>query len=408
MEPTAIPLKRTPSTRRLVSAFLMIFLGGLPAIALPLLWFVVSDVISVEVGGAVAVLLVLAVVSWLAWLYALPAPGDFVVDDAGLHFRFARRGVVFVALEELLVCRVDGRDLVLLAAVADGVAERGALGGFVVPGSCFVAKDGAAAVVAAVRERMGRHEHGSGLLSRLDDNAARQQAFASKRPLITWAVSGVCVALFALEVYVGALEPTEAGQRWLVRVGANVPDLVHSGEVWRLVTACLLHGSLLHVGVNLSSLVSTGGLLERWLGKSGYVVVLFVTGVFGHAASAFSGRHSMSVGISGAVFGLLGVLLWSSLSFRKKATGGLRVPVSGWVFLLVANGALSTLPFIDVVAHGAGFVSGVAVAALVAPRPGLPPRLSARVRFAAACVSGAMVVLSLAAALLTGVFAKTQ
>lgn len=400
-----VPMRRTPSTRRWWSVALMLGLGGLPAFALPLLWFTATGRIAVEVSLGTAVVGVVAIVGYVAWLFALPAPGDFVVDKDGLRFRFARRGVVFLALDEVLVCRSDKGDLVLLSAVVEGAASKGVVGSFVVPRGCFKDKAGGAhAVIAAVRAAMMASPHGPGLLSRLDDNAARQQAFAQKRPIVTWAVVGLCVALFAVEFATSALGTDAASALALVRMGANVPSLVRSGEVWRLVTACLLHGSVLHIVVNLSSLSSTGGLLERWLGRNAYVVVLFVTGVFSHAASAVVGGHPMSVGISGAIFGLLGVLLWSTVRFRGANLGGLRVPLSGWIFLLLTNAALSALPFIDVVAHGAGFAAGVVVAAFVAPRPGgRAPLLSAKARRGAAIACAVVVVASLFAALVAAV-----
>ncbi len=408
-----VPLRRTPPSRRLWPVVLTLLLGGVPGLGLPLLWFTSTKEISVEVAGLIAAAAVLAAISWVAWLFALPKPRGVTVDDDGLGFSFARRGFVRLALEDIVVCRLDGRDVVVLAVPIEGTPDnntkanenadaRGHVGSFVLPARCFVdAAADAVRVVAAVRARMAAHPQGAGLLARLDDNEARQKAFAGRRPIITWAVAAACAALFVVEVVSGALDPRDPAM--LLTLGANAPALVNDGQVWRLVTACLLHGSLVHLAMNLSALLSTGGLLERWLGRSGFAIVVVVTGVVGQLGSAIAFRAPMSVGLSGALFGLLGVLLWSTLRFRTSTTGGLKVPLSSWIFLLITNAFLSTLPFVDVVAHGAGFAAGVAVGALVSPRPaGRGAVLRPRARFAFAIVAGLVVVAAVVAAIVAG------
>ena len=394
MEPsTTILLRRTPPTRRLAPLLLMMLLGGLPGLGLPLLWFTFSGALPPELSIVVFVAAFIAALGWLARLFVLPAPVPVVVDDAALTLPFGRR-VARLPLEELIVCRVDGGDLVLLAVALPGQPQRSDAGSFVVPARCFKDKQtGAVDVVAAVRARLGVRAHGAALLDRLDENEARQRDFAKRRPLVTWGIAAVCVVVFGVEVAVGAVVDPRA----LLLMGANAPALVMQGEVWRLVASCLLHGSLVHLAMNLAALLSTGALLERWLGRAGFAVVVVVTGVVSQLGSTLAARADMSVGLSGALFGFLGVLLASTIRFRGQAVGGVRVPLSSWIFLLITNGALSMLPFVDVVAHGTGFVAGVGCGVLLAPRPGLPPLLRARARtvvavVAVVCVAAAIVV----------------
>jgi membrane associated rhomboid family serine protease len=391
---TTVPLQRTPPQRSLTNLFVLVFLGVLPSLGLPLLWFVFAGDVSVDVAAVVVVGAVVGVVAFVAYHAVLPKPGPVVVDAAAgtLSFPFARRGPITLPLTELLVCRADKGGLVL-------IEQRAA---WVVPKSCFVDVDGASVVVDAVRAALGaRAGDGAAYLARLDENAARHQSFHARRPLLTYALVGVCVAVFVVEVAVGAFDA--GGEGRLTLLGANVAARVRAGEVWRLVTACVLHGSVVHLALNMSGLWSTGALLERWLSRSGFFIVVFVTGVAGHLASALWGRGALSVGFSGALFGMLGVLLWSTWRFRGSS-GGPRIPLMGWAFLIVSNGFLSTIPVVDVVAHVGGFVAGVAVAELVAPRKGAPPRLSALSRMRGAQLCLALTLLAVGFAVARGVF----
>jgi rhomboid protease GluP len=345
----------------------------LPTVLLPLSWFIAARALSVETALFVLGGFSVAVAGWLGWHGLLPRPAPLVVDDDGVafpYFRHHRR----LALDEIVVARATGGALLLVAAVPPDAVARGDVGVWLLPRRVFFGADDAATVVAAIRARLDHHPDQQRLLRRLDDNAERQRQFAATRPIVTWATVGLCAVVYVAEELVGAVADVDV----LLRLGANAGVLVRQGEVWRVVTACFLHGGALHLVMNASSLLSTGALIERWLGRPAMILVLFGSGAGGHLASALAARAPASVGISGAVFGLLGVLLVSSWRYRAQGTGGLRVPASSWVFLLLANAWLATLPFLDVVAHAAGFAFGVVVGAVVSPRPGRPPVVGPR------------------------------
>jgi rhomboid protease GluP len=394
--PDKVALRRTPPRRSLASALVFLLLGVLPAVGLPFAWMLATK----DVDGGVALVALVACVAcglaWLVWLFALPRPRPIVVDDVLLQFPFAR-GRMSVRLDELVILRVERRALFVIAAVSPGQRPRGDVGAWLLPRRSFVDDDGAHRVVELVRARLLRDPRGPSLLARLDENVERQRRFLAQRPIVTWAVSAACVGAFVGELATDALGQTSVLLLW----GANSGARVLQGEVWRVVTACLLHGSVLHLVMNLTSLLPTGAVVERWMGRTGFAVVLFASGVGGHVASALAARAPLSVGASGAIFGLLGVLFVSSIRFRRHATGGLRVPLSTWLFLLLANALLSTLPFIDVVAHGAGFVCGVVAGGLCSPRPSREPVLSLAARRVAAGAALALTLAALIAAVVT-------
>jgi membrane associated rhomboid family serine protease len=162
-------------------------------------------------------------------------------------------------------------------------------------------------------------------------------------------------ALIALNA-VAYLLTLLGGQSLLVEYGM-VGGAIAAGEWWRLLTAPFLHAGLWHVGLNMMALWVLGGTLEPMLGRWRFVAVYLLSGLGGATASyLFSDPRVLSVGASGAVFGLLGAIL---VALRR-----LNRDTSGVVVLLLVNVALGfAFPGIDWRAHLGGLVVGAVVTA---------------------------------------------
>lgn len=201
-------------------------------------------------------------------------------------------------------------------------------------------------------------------------------AVAPRHPRrVTTVLVGVNVAVYVLSLLSAGL---------VVQFGmAGVA--VATGEWWRLVTAAFLHASLWHVGLNMLALWILGGVLEPLLGRARFLTVYLLSALGGASASyLFNDPRVLSVGASGAVFGLLGAIL---VALRR-----LNRDVSGVVALLMINVVLGfVVPNIDWRAHLGGFLVGVVVTAafVYAPR---------RYRTAAGWGATAIVLTLLAAA----------
>jgi membrane associated rhomboid family serine protease len=104
----------------------------------------------------------------------------------------------------------------------------------------------------------------------------------------------------------------------LVGWGGNVGPRTTNGEWWRLVTSMFVHAGMLHLLVNVAGLVQIGLILERLVGRLAFAAVYVAAGVFASLVSLSAYPLSVSVGASGAIFGLYGLLLATSL------WGGLR------------------------------------------------------------------------------------
>jgi membrane associated rhomboid family serine protease len=366
---TTFVLRRTPTTRSPWQALVLLLAAWAPSIGLPLLWHWYDRRISTSTALVLAGIAVVVAVAWLVRTFALPRTATIVVDDEAIEVPVGRQRLRLM-LDEVVSVRDLKGALQIVAVPPAGTPPRGHQGAVVVAARCFSRQAGAHVVLADVVERLGRREDGAARVQRLAVVSAAQERFAAIRPVVSWTTIAICTALFLVEA-----ETSATISNTLLATGANIPTAVFRGEVWRLVGSNLLHASYLHLVMNMVGLLSTGAVIERWLGRHKMLIILVISGVGGQLASAtmatINGSDRSSIGISGAVFGLLGVLLASTLRFRTAHAGGLRVPLAGWLLLLITNVAISSIPVVDVVAHVGGLVSGALVAQVLMPKPGV-------------------------------------
>ena len=142
----------------------------------------------------------------------------------------------------------------------------------------------------------------------------------------------------------------------LLRMGAKSRALIYYGQWWRLVTAIFLHAGLFHIGMNLWCLFDLGPAVESLFSTTKFIVLYLVTGVAGFLLSTWW-SPGMSIGASGAILGLIGILIGASFHH-----GGLGKEYRGqlwrWVIYILIFGLL---PFfaVDNAAHIGGLASGL-------------------------------------------------
>ena len=149
----------------------------------------------------------------------------------------------------------------------------------------------------------------------------------------------------------------------LVRMGAKYGPLIYAGQWWRLVTAIFLHAGLFHIGMNLWCLFDLGPAVESLFSTTKFVVLYLVTGVIGFILSLWWSPFGVSIGASGAILGLIGILIGAS--FHHGGLGkDYRSQLWRWVIYILIFGLL---PFfaVDNAAHIGGLVSGLVLGYLV-------------------------------------------
>lgn len=123
------------------------------------------------------------------------------------------------------------------------------------------------------------------------------------------------IVIFLVMVLCG-VHPLEPSVESLIQWGGNLRAITLDGQYWRLFTNVFLHGGLIHLLLNMYALLYVGGLLEKKFGKNRFLLVYIVTGVFASIASISYNTNIVSIGASGAIFGIYGLFL--SLLFSKN------------------------------------------------------------------------------------------
>lgn len=179
-----------------------------------------------------------------------------------------------------------------------------------------------------------------------------------RSPLLTYALIAANLIMFAVEFFAGALSSTEA----LIAVGAQQVFLVTTGEWWRLLSATFLHGGVEHILFNMMALYIWGRYAEAMLGRVRYVMVYFAAGIAGSVLS-YAMSVSVSVGASGAIFGLFGSFLFLRVYHREIFD---RVFGTQVIILIAVNLITGFFrPNIDLWGHFGGLAGGFLAAAVV-------------------------------------------
>lgn len=146
----------------------------------------------------------------------------------------------------------------------------------------------------------------------------------------------------------------------LAEMGAKINILINHGEFYRLITAAFLHGGLIHIFFNMSALNIIGKEVEMVYGGKKFLLIYFVSALGGNIFSYLFKPNSISVGASGAIFGLLGAMLVFGLKERHKIGKQYAKNILETIGLNVIIGL--TISNIDNFAHFGGLVLGAIMA----------------------------------------------
>ncbi|GMI76311.1 RHOMBOID-like 2 [Hibiscus trionum] len=144
--------------------------------------------------------------------------------------------------------------------------------------------------------------------------------------------------------------------------------VVHGNQGWRLITCIWLHAGVIHLLANMLSLVLIGVRLEQQFGFVRIGLIYLLSGLGGSILSSLFIQHNISVGASGALFGLLGAMLSELLTnwtiYTNKAAALITL-----VVIIAVNLAVGILPHVDNFAHIGGFLTGFLLGFVLLLRP---------------------------------------
>ena len=194
-----------------------------------------------------------------------------------------------------------------------------------------------------------------------------EKIFSYKKPIVTYAIIFICVILFILMYLFGN---GSSDISTLIKFGANSDILVKSGDYYRLFTSMFLHIGILHLICNMYSLYVIGKEVESLFGKVKYLIIYILSGICGSILSIAFSDNTIAAGASGAIFGLLGALLYFGYYYRTYLGATIRSTIVPVIVFNLILGFMST--GIDNAAHIGGLVAGIISSMLV----GIPDKSS--------------------------------
>ena len=184
-----------------------------------------------------------------------------------------------------------------------------------------------------------------------EDAKRMEDIFRLKTPYITYTLIAINILVF---MYLNLFNDYDTALRLFCM---HAPS-IRAGEYYRLFTCMFLHADIVHLGVNCYALYVIGPQIENYIGKVKYTIVYLISGLIGALFSmVFASDNFASVGASGAIFGLLGALLYFGYHYRVYLGNVLKSQI---IPLIVVNLFIGIItPGIDIFAHIGGLIGGV-------------------------------------------------
>ncbi len=188
----------------------------------------------------------------------------------------------------------------------------------------------------------------------IDKGEKLAKIFTNKSSLITYTIIIICVIVFGLMYILGNGSMDEGT---LITFGANLGFLTKNGEYFRLLTCAFLHIGIVHLLFNMYALYVIGPQVESFFGKFKFTLIYLLSAISASTLSLIFNDNVISAGASGAIFGLLGALLYFGYYYRVYLGNVLKsqiVPIIliNLVFGFVVSG-------VDNAAHIGGLIGGV-------------------------------------------------
>ncbi|MBP3921073.1 MAG: rhomboid family intramembrane serine protease [Bacilli bacterium] len=183
--------------------------------------------------------------------------------------------------------------------------------------------------------------------------AETNDIFKQKKPIITVSIIVINFIIFLL-MYIFGKGSNDANT--LLKFGALYKPLVRNGEIHRLIITAFLHIGLIHLLVNNYSLYVIGSQLESFLGKFKFIIIYIVSALSGSLMSIIFSSN-ISAGASGAIFGLLGSILYFGYNYRVYLGNVLKSQIIPLIILNLLLGF--SISGIDNAAHIGGMIGGL-------------------------------------------------
>ncbi len=191
----------------------------------------------------------------------------------------------------------------------------------------------------------------------------RYKELSYRYPVLTISIVIINVLIFLAMEFTGQTE-VEDLFNW---GGTSALTIIEELQIWRLFTAMFLHAGFEHIFGNMIILVLMGERLERVVGGLRYVILYLISGVIANIASAltnyYSGENPVGVGASGAIFGIVGAVMYIVIRYGERGLGITTKRLLIFIGLSLYSGFQSM--DVDNTAHIVGFISGAIIMLLI-------------------------------------------
>lgn len=182
--------------------------------------------------------------------------------------------------------------------------------------------------------------------------------FSIKKPIITYCIIALCVLAFILMYIFGN---GSSDNLTLIKFGANLDILtVGLGEYFRLITCSFLHIGIFHLLFNMYALYVIGSQAESFFGKIKYLIIYLFSAVSASLLSLMFSSNVISAGASGAIFGLMGALLYFGYHYRIYLGNVIKSQIIPIIVINLLFGFL--VSGVDNAAHIGGLIGGFLMA----------------------------------------------
>ena len=175
--------------------------------------------------------------------------------------------------------------------------------------------------------------------------------------------------LVFIVMVVSGVHPLAPTVQSMLQWGGNLRTVTFDGQQWRLLTNIFIHAGIIHLLFNMYALIFVGGLLERRMGRHKFLVTYLVTGVMASLASVSFNEGNVSIGASGAIFGMYGLFLALLVTGRIAIPGESKQNLINSVLFFMGYNLIYgfTRSGVDNTAHIGGLLSGMTLGFLYYP-----------------------------------------
>ena len=183
-----------------------------------------------------------------------------------------------------------------------------------------------------------------------EDAKKVDRVLKSKFPMVTYILIAINIICFVVPMLFGE------AQDILEQFCVHGPS-IRAGQYYRLITGTFIHSGFFHILFNCYALYVLGSQLESFLGKAKYTVIYFLSALIGSLMSIIFNGNTASVGASGAIFGIMGGLLYFGYHYRVYLGNVIKSQILPLIITNIVFGFM--MEGIDNAAHIGGLVGGM-------------------------------------------------